>query len=231
MTNIKPRIRMVSFDIWRTLLLSNPEFHEKRTELIADYLQIPLAGLDDVIREVDDEIDGMVDRSGIQYGLPERICAIAQRYEIVIAPKDPIIARFDKAFGELIAAYPPLLTEDDLPDTFSYLVSNGLQLAVISNTGFIEGKHMRIALTERGLWYDLSFALFSNEVNIAKPNPRIFMRLCEMSGREPSSILHIGDNPVADYFGATDAGLQGLIYAAPAGAISIDRISKLKGIL
>ena len=55
--------------------------------------------------------------------------------------------------------------------------------------------------------------LFSGHVTArtagaAKPDPRIFARLVAMAGVEARHVLHIGDDPLADVVGATQAGMQ-----------------------
>jgi FMN hydrolase / 5-amino-6-(5-phospho-D-ribitylamino)uracil phosphatase len=42
----------------------------------------------------------------------------------------------------------------------------------------------------------------------AKPDARIFARLADLAGVEPCQVLHIGDDPLADVVGATQAGMQ-----------------------
>jgi putative hydrolase of the HAD superfamily len=42
----------------------------------------------------------------------------------------------------------------------------------------------------------------------AKPDARIFAQLIRMTGVEPEQVLHIGDDPLADVVGATQAGMQ-----------------------
>jgi putative hydrolase of the HAD superfamily len=42
----------------------------------------------------------------------------------------------------------------------------------------------------------------------AKPDARIYAALLEMAGVEAHQVLHIGDDPLADVVGATQAGLQ-----------------------
>jgi FMN hydrolase / 5-amino-6-(5-phospho-D-ribitylamino)uracil phosphatase len=42
----------------------------------------------------------------------------------------------------------------------------------------------------------------------AKPDARIFARLLEIAGVDASRVLHIGDDPLADVVGATQAGMQ-----------------------
>jgi HAD superfamily hydrolase (TIGR01509 family) len=42
----------------------------------------------------------------------------------------------------------------------------------------------------------------------AKPDARIFAQLVGLAGVEPQQVLHIGDDPLADVVGATQAGMQ-----------------------
>ena len=42
----------------------------------------------------------------------------------------------------------------------------------------------------------------------AKPDARIFAQLAAAAGVEPMRVLHIGDDPLADVVGATQAGMQ-----------------------
>jgi len=42
----------------------------------------------------------------------------------------------------------------------------------------------------------------------AKPDARIFARLADLAGVQPGQVLHIGDDPLADVVGATQAGMQ-----------------------
>jgi FMN hydrolase / 5-amino-6-(5-phospho-D-ribitylamino)uracil phosphatase len=42
----------------------------------------------------------------------------------------------------------------------------------------------------------------------AKPDARIYAALLEMAGVEAHQVLHIGDDPLADVVGATQAGMQ-----------------------
>ena len=44
----------------------------------------------------------------------------------------------------------------------------------------------------------------------AKPDPRIFAHLLREAGVGPAEVLHIGDDPLADVVGATQAGMQAI---------------------
>jgi YjjG family noncanonical pyrimidine nucleotidase len=59
--------------------------------------------------------------------------------------------------------------------------------------------------------------LISEELGLAKPDPRFFLRAAEASGLPPAELLCVGDNPSADIGGARAAGIAGCWYN-PAGA-------------
>jgi FMN hydrolase / 5-amino-6-(5-phospho-D-ribitylamino)uracil phosphatase len=44
----------------------------------------------------------------------------------------------------------------------------------------------------------------------AKPDARIFSHLLRTAGVPPSEVLHVGDDPLADVIGATQAGMQAI---------------------
>jgi 2-haloalkanoic acid dehalogenase type II len=44
----------------------------------------------------------------------------------------------------------------------------------------------------------------------AKPDPRIFAQLLRSAGVTPAEVLHVGDDPLADVIGATQAGMQAI---------------------
>jgi FMN hydrolase / 5-amino-6-(5-phospho-D-ribitylamino)uracil phosphatase len=54
------------------------------------------------------------------------------------------------------------------------------------------------------------FILVSEEVDIWKPDPRIFQRAMELGGAEPSETVYIGDNPGHDVSGAQAAGITSI---------------------
>jgi YjjG family noncanonical pyrimidine nucleotidase len=59
--------------------------------------------------------------------------------------------------------------------------------------------------------------LISEELGLAKPDPRFFLRAAEAAGLPCSELLCVGDNPSADIGGARAAGITGCWYN-PGGA-------------
>lgn len=48
----------------------------------------------------------------------------------------------------------------------------------------------------------------AREAGVAKPDPRIFAAACEVLGRPPAQVLHVGDDWQLDVLGARQAGLH-----------------------
>ena len=82
------------------------------------------------------------------------------------------------------------------------------KLAVISNGG-----HATRLNIIKGLGiFDYFDAIFSSEsVGVAKPKAEIFLKVCSELQVEPEQSLYIGDHPINDYQGATQAGLNALL--------------------
>ena len=88
-------------------------------------------------------------------------------------------------------------------------------ISLLSNTGMIPGRVLRKVLDELGIGARFRFQLYSDEVGLSKPNPKFFQLLLDTLATHryctPEEILHIGDNPKADLFGARQAGINGLL--------------------
>lgn len=63
-------------------------------------------------------------------------------------------------------------------------------------------------LARIGLDAHFSVRLSAREAGVAKPDARIFAELCRRLGQDPAQVLHVGDDPILDVFGARAAGLR-----------------------
>lgn len=82
------------------------------------------------------------------------------------------------------------------------------KLAVISNGG-----HATRLNIIKGLgFFDYFDEIYSSEsVGVAKPKAEIFLHVCDALKVTPEQSLYIGDHPINDYLGATQAGLNALL--------------------
>jgi putative hydrolase of the HAD superfamily len=202
-------IRVVSFDVWGTLLRGNPDFKSRREALVAEAFGTDPGATTRAMHAADEDLDSATLRTGRQFGYEERLHRTAT---VLGVPRltDAALAAVEVQMIEALRRDPPTLTEADVPATLARIRAAGLGLAVTSNTGFLNGARMRPTLAALGLLVD--HHVFSNEVGHAKPARAIFARLTSLAGCKPAEILHVGDNHTADVRGAREAGLRALWY-------------------
>lgn len=108
-------------------------------------------------------------------------------------------------FDDFEFRYPEIASlMDGAVATLKRLRTEGLACAVITNG---EGPVQRRKMVATGLSGLVEFALISGEIGIRKPDRRIFELAATTLGLLPAECLFIGDNPVADVMGATNAGM------------------------
>ena len=79
------------------------------------------------------------------------------------------------------------------------------KLGVISN-GNVQRQQAK--LQHSGILDRFDVVVISAAHGVAKPDPRIFQKACELAGARPQDSTHIGDNLTADIAGAAGAGLR-----------------------
>jgi HAD superfamily hydrolase (TIGR01549 family) len=96
--------------------------------------------------------------------------------------------------------------EEGLPRVLQELRDKPLKLGVISNT-FIPAKVLDRHLEREGLLELLPFRIYSCDVHVRKPHPRIFQAACQLLGSRAEQVMFVGDLPKADVYGAKCAGM------------------------
>lgn len=217
------KIRLISFDVWSTLVKANKKYKAERVALLAQAVGISdLAAVKAAMDGADDNLDTLTIQTGEQYGFNDRV---VETCRILDVPTPSLSALYQAISGAFLADL-PTLTEDGLPAMLATLKAEGYLIAVNSNTGFVTAGLMRTMLTNLGLFQYVDFGLFSDEIGAAKPSPKVYSHLVEVSGVPASEILHVGDNPDTDYNGALASGLVALLYDAK-GADTDTSISTL----
>jgi putative hydrolase of the HAD superfamily len=219
-------IKAVSFDIWNTLLKSNPDFKNMRIKRIAHAL-----GIDDidlvtkVVMSVDEACDAETDITGEQFGPVDRLdrVSIDLGEYMTLKSANKLISDIESLF----LSNPPALKESTIIPTFEELKSRGIKIAVLSNTGFINGNVMRKALKKLSIESYIDVSIFSNEIGYAKPHRRVFEHVILDLKCKCNTIVHVGDNKKADYLGAQNAGLEALWLTDVWGYDHIDSIEKV----
>lgn len=82
----------------------------------------------------------------------------------------------------------------------------GLPCVLISNFDFAPAAH---SIVDRfGFAPYFTHRVISDEVGLRKPHPQLFAAALEAVGVDAATALHVGDDPEADAWGATKAGLR-----------------------
>lgn len=207
-------IRCVSFDAWNTLVVGDPRFRDVRVSLFAQAIgDVSLQALAVAAKQIDDEYDRYTEQTGEDFDFTARVKGIIERLGMDPRAYDAVFyAALQQKVNATFIEKLPSFIEKNLEETFSSLQQKELKLALLSNTGFIDGKTMRMALDRLGVLRFFDITLFSNEVAVAKPHRKIYDMFVARSGFNPGQILHIGDNIHADYEGAVQSGLRALLY-------------------
>jgi len=95
-----------------------------------------------------------------------------------------------------------------VPETLQHLKDSGYTLGLVSNRSAPCQEHCE----ELGLLGFFDFAYVAAEVNVWKPDPRIFDRALEITGNSPEQTIYIGDNYYADILGAKNASIQPILF-------------------
>ena len=210
-------ITAVTFDLWQTLLLDNPEVGRVRTQARLNGAQEALrkarerhsreviaAAYQNCARRCQEIREGLIDISfpeqvalfvnGIRPGLAERLPA---------AVFQEIAAAYSDAFFE----HPPRPHPEGAA-VLRQVKEMGFRLGLISNTGMTPGVAFRRFMAQNGLLDYFDALTFSDEVKVAKPAPEIFLMTLRALDAVPAQAIHIGDHPITDVLGARRCGLK-----------------------
>lgn len=92
-------------------------------------------------------------------------------------------------------------------ETLVALVRQGVRLALVCDTGFSGGRIVRQFLARVGLLEHLEVQVFSDEVGVPKPHPRMFEMALRPLGVAPHEAVHVGDLRPTDVAGGRGYGM------------------------
>jgi putative hydrolase of the HAD superfamily len=126
---------------------------------------------------------------------------------------------FDRTayFDELYVEFTVPGIWDSYPEVIAVLerLSHRFTLGVVSN---FDGR-LRPVLDQLGLSEFFEDIVISSEVGAEKPHPWIFEETARRLRLAPEEILHVGDDPEADWRGAASAGFQVFELKRPANSL------------
>lgn len=203
-----------SFDLWLTLIKSHPEFKAKRVELFSSFFNVekPIDEVAKAVKYYDDLCNNINEVIGGNVDTFEIYLLILNSLNVDIKQLNQAnLNEFYQKSEDLFLEYKPVVIFDELHNFFDEIKNQGKTINILSNTGFIKGKTMRKFLMNENLDQYIDFHIYSDEIKCSKPNPLVFQEVKNQIRNQElqmEQILHIGDNPIADYKGAKDFGFS-----------------------
>ncbi|QDA32256.1 HAD family hydrolase [Thermococcus indicus] len=194
-------MKLVSFDVWNTLLDIN---------VMLDAMAVELSKLMGAC--IIDVVEGMMlTRERIKRmraktaGNPAR--ALEESQEMLAE-----LLGIDVELVKRAAARAVLKVDDEivLPganEALEGVKRKGLKVTVTGNVMFWPGSYTRLLLERFGLMNFIDKTFFADEVLAYKPMPEMFRKPLELFGVEPDEAVHIGDTYAEDFEGALRAGM------------------------
>ena len=205
----------LSFDLWLTLIKSNPEFKSKRNLLFKDFFDVDatIEKVNDVVRYYDVLCNNINEKTGLNIDTYEIYYLILSALNVNINNINTTkLESFYKETELLFLKYKPELLYDNIPQLFKEITEQEKTINLLSNTAFIKGNTLRKILSYYELDSFFKFQIYSDEVGLSKPNNEIFQLVFDQANEikpiTKKEILHVGDNIVADYNGAINFGFD-----------------------
>lgn len=174
-----PFYQHYSFDLWLTLIKSNPGFKSERTKIFHRDFNPDHKSIDEValaFRQVDLMCNAVNERTGKNIDSDEMYLMVISllnnnQLNLYDIDTDELYAGME----QLVFQYMPVLYSDETIEVLARLKDmSGSTFSILSNTGFIRGVTLRKILMELKLHPYFDFQLYSDEVGLSKPNPDFF---------------------------------------------------------
>jgi len=130
------------------------------------------------------------------------------------------LPRDDRALLEAMTArhYDPIVSQvslyPEVEETLVALARAGRKLGIVSNTIWPSAYH--VADLERfGIHAHFDAVVFSTDVGVSKPHPRIFEACLERLGVPAARAVFVGDRAYEDVSGAQRVGMRGVLKSHP----------------
>lgn len=189
-------MKVVSLDVWNTLVRSNPDFAIERTRYLADELCISEDMANNIYRHVKDTADNVAEETG---GCVSSM-NLYKNFLSLLGRDNHYWLKIRQGLEKIFERYPPYVIPETI-ELLRYTQDQGIVLSIASNTNFIRGTILDSIVLNR-LGINWKFQVFSDQIMLTKPNIRFWNIVVRRSRRfvnvKPWEILHIGDNKICD---------------------------------
>ena len=125
-----------------------------------------------------------------------------------------LMQELENVYVKPVLELPPRLN-DEAVETLNGMSDRSIRIGLICNIGRSSAKILRDLLWHFRILDFFTATIFSDEIGIRKPDRRIFEAAAIRLGVSISTIVHIGDHPEADAWGAKQAGMKAVLLELP----------------
>ena len=213
-------IKHYSFDLWFTLIRSNPLFKKERANFFFNNfnsLNKTIEEVENVFRQVDLMCNAINEKTGGNIDAEEMYLMVIYNLNNSHIPFNNIdTGSLYHEMEQMILKNIPVIFNPQTPSTLHRIKQNtNTTINILSNTAFIKGSTLRLVMDKLDLAQYFDFQIYSDEVGASKPNTEIYNVLLKniYNTRKEDNIglneiMHIGDNPIADIHGARLVGIN-----------------------
>ena len=208
----------VTFDLWDTLLNDQPGYDKARRDMRCDGMLKVLNSHE--LMPSRSRLLAEYDRSGAwlqtAWRTHNEISTKDQAHRIAAASVEnlpensELFQDLENAYVRPVLALPPRLS-DEAVETLTGMRDRSIKIGLICNIGRSSGKILRDLLKDFRILDFFTTTVFSDEIGIRKPDRRIFEAAAVRMGVDISTIVHVGDHPEADAWGAKQAGMKAIL--------------------
>ncbi len=208
-----------SFDLWYTLIKSNPTFKKERAIYFHKNFNSKQKSLEEVelvFRKVDLMCNAINEKTGKNIDSEEMyLMVIYELNDSYLGLQDIDLLFLYTEMEQLFFNYSPVLFNTETHSTLSEIKQkNEVTMSLLSNTAFIKGNSLQKIIDNLNLTPYFNFQIYSDEVGVSKPNKAIYQIMLDniyitqkTNTIQLNEIIHVGDNPIADIQGALEFGI------------------------
>jgi putative hydrolase of the HAD superfamily len=222
MPSTEKAILHYSFDLWLTLIKSNPGFKPARSRYFQEHFNRQGKTLEEVtavFRRIDLLGNSINECVGKNLEAEEMYLMVIHELNGEALPlREVNLPALQEAMEALVLEHQPLLYSDDVCEVLAQLQQRpNITMSLLSNTGFIKGETLRKVLVQISLDRFFCFQLYSDEVRLSKPAPAFFDKVVTLAEKhrgatlDRQQILHTGDNAFTDLAGAQHSNMSALL--------------------
>jgi putative hydrolase of the HAD superfamily len=193
-------MKHISFDVWGTLLQSNPNNNFNRAIYLKENFQLdsPISDIQKIIKDNGKSINELQESTGIQLGRYEIFERLLRKFNLNLTADDLLVV--DAIFQQSFLDNPPELIESGYADAIASLKPMHT-LSILSNTVYVKGENIQKVL-DGYLGFGLfDFTFYSDQLGFSKPHENVYRALIGQSGVASTEIVHIGDSVLCDIEG------------------------------